>query len=880
MTDLLLQTKLFMPLVRGALVPRTRLLERLGHEFWQAGGFSRQLTLVCAPAGYGKTTLVAAWLKQKAELFPVAWLSLDESDNDPARFLSYLLAAIQQIRTDFGSSTQALLQLPQPPPGAFLLTTFVNELSGDPTPFTLVLDDYHVIHTPAIHQQLSFLLDHQPPHMHLVLITREDPLLPIPRLRAKGLVSEIRQEDLQFTQPEMVDFLGRVMGLALTTEEIASLGRRTEGWIAGLQLAAIAMRSQLARQDGGDLKEFIQDFTGSSRFVMDYLIEEVFERQTVEMKDFLLKTSILERLSGSLCDALAERSESKEFLEHMEQANLFIVPLDRTRTWYRYHRLFAELLRHRLRSTRKPDEAALHQRASQWFASQGQTREAIHHALAAQDWLAAVALIGQACDELLKRGEIATLLGWFGKLPREVACADPQLCMAFAWAALQASQFEIAEPLLAHAENQAPPESHFLGQVLAAQAFLARARGDHANLIAKSERALSLLPMTDYANRGLVALNLGLAYWHAGRLDDAEPVLLEARQASEQVGNLSAALTAQIFLARNLAVRGKLRQAEAECRRIIQEVENIPILALTHFDLSAIYYEWNDLEKSGEHLRQGMTLSLTSGNAEFQNAGHVQQATIALALGDTDGAFEAVERSHTLARELNPITQMRSAACHVQLALARGDLEMAAQWAEQVKASVDAHSFYRFLGLTQARLLIANGQKEAAARQLAEQFEIAARAGWGYAMIAVRILQSLAADTLSLALPFLTDALRMGQPEGFTRSFVDAGRGIIPLLQEAARRGMHPSYAGQILAALGSGHTQVASGRAQLVEPLSERELEVLRLVTAGLSNRQIARKLVISPGTAKTHIHNLCGKLGAHNRTEAAMRAKELELV
>lgn len=902
--DPLLSTKLFMPLLRGGLVPRARLLDRLGGKLWQAGGFSRKLTLVSAPAGYGKTTLVVEWLsnfrfsivdfglgdppiqnpKPKTQN-PVAWLSLDESDNDPARFMAYLLAALQQVQPEFGESTRALLQLPQPPSEAVILTTLLNELAAIPAPFVLALDDYHAIHTPAIHAQLTFILDHQPPYMHMVLITREDPLLPIPRLRARGQAMEIRQDELQFTTPETVDFLGRVMGLALSSEEIAALERRTEGWIAGLQLAAIAMQSPLSMRGHDDLSGFVQAFTGSSRFILDYLIEEVFDRQTPEVKDFLLETSILERLSGPLCDAVTEKTNSQELLEALEQANLFIVSLDQSRTWYRYHHLFAELLRHRLRTSEMHEEALLHRRASRWLETGGYLTDAVQHALAAQDWATAARLIGQASDGMLRRGEIATLLGWFGKLPREVAGADPRLCMVYAWAALLASQLDLAGQLLEHAEGLAQPGTHFLGQVAAAQAYLARSLGDNPRLIEKSRQALSLLPETDLTTRGLVAINLGLAYWHEGRLEEAEPVLLEAREASGRVSNHFVVLTAQVFLARTLAARGKLRQAEAMCRKIIQEGGNVPILALAYYDLYTIYYEWNDLQKAEEHLQHGMELSLRSGNMEFQNAGHIYQALLRLAQGDPAGALAAVEQSHALARDLAPAVRARSAACHVRLALALGDLETAQRWGEQLAGNADAHSFYRFLGLARPLLLIAMGEKAAAAGQLAACYATASHAGWGYAAIAVRVLQSLAAPNPEAAVEFLSDALKLAQPEGYLRTFVEAGEPLILLLQEAARRGVHPEYVGQILAAREGerrtrSHRPIFPANAALVEPLSGRELEVLRLVTAGLSNREIAAQLFISPGTAKTHIHNIFGKLGARNRMETVIKAKELGLV
>jgi len=861
----LLTTKLCLPPARPNLVTRPRLIERLNE------GLARPLTLISAPAGFGKTTLVTEWLHSAAR--PFTWLSLDEGDNDSARFLAYFVAALQKIDPAIGQAARAMLQAPQPPPPEALLTSLINDIAAAPQPFVLVLDDYHLIHTLPIHRQLAFLLEHQPPSMHLAIVSREDPPLPLARLRGRGQTTEIRQAGLSFTEAETAEFLRRVMRLELSSADVAILHQRTEGWVVGLQLAALSLRGS------DDVHRLVQSFTGSHRNILDYLVEEVFQRQPAGVQDFLLKTSILDRFTASLCDAVVERGDSREVLLSLEQANLFIVSLDESRQWYRYHHLFADLLRHRI-DVELRHGAPLHQRASQWYGDNGFLAEAIRHALAGADWERAARLIGRVSDEMLRRGEIATLLGWFGKLPREVAGADPRLCLTYAWAALLASQFEIAEPLLEHVEKLTPPESQFLGQVAAAQAYLARARGDNPRLIAKSEQALSRLSKTDYLNRGLVALNLGLTYWHAGRLKDAEPVLFEAHQASERAGNIYAALTAQFFLARTLAVRGKLRPAEAMCQKLIQEGGNIPVLALIHYDLSTIYYEWNDLQKAGEHQRRGLEIGTRSGNEEFQNSGHIQRVFLALAQRDSAGALESVEQSHLLARNLNPATRARSAACHVQLALALGDLGMAAHWAEQVTEEVDAHSFYRFLGLTQPRLLIAQGRKDVAAEQLKACYATASQGGWGYGVIAVRILQSLAAKATDEALPFMADALNMGQPEGFIRSFVDAGRGLIPLLQEAALRGVEPEYAGQILSAMGAEHRKETPAQGNLVEPLSGREIEVLRLVTAGLSNREIAAKLVISPGTAKTHIHHLCGKLGVRNRTEAATRAKELGLV
>ena len=538
MIDILLATKLSAPSLRKDIVSRLRLTERLEDDLLQNGRFGRRLTLISAPAGYGKTTLALDWVKRIG--LPLSWLSLDETDNDPRRFITYLIAAMQQVNESIGQAASAMLQSPQPPPSEVMLTALINEIASVSQPFLLILDDYHVIHTSPIHQQLAFLLDHQPDNLHLVITTREDPLLPISRLRARGQVLEIRQDDLRFTAEETVEFLKNVMGLDLSLNEIAALERRTEGWIVGLQLAALSMQGR------DDLPGFIQAFTGSNRFILDYLIEEVFERQSSDMKDFLLKTSILDRLSGPLCDVVAEQANSQELLELLEQANLFIVPLDQSREWYRYHRLFAELLRHRLR-TSSFAESELHQRASQWHEKNNFPSEAIQHALAARDWKHAADLISANNNPMLKRGEVMTVIGWFQSLPEEMLLSNPKLSFDYCWPLLLAARYDEAAPLLEQVERVAKDIPEFQGEVFAAQAYLARGQGNHALMVEKSQRALALLPKSSIDSRGIVAVNLGLAYWHMGQMGAAEEVLAEALDAGQATGNHYAALTALTF---------------------------------------------------------------------------------------------------------------------------------------------------------------------------------------------------------------------------------------------------------------------------------------------------------------------------------------------
>jgi len=874
MPDLLLTTKLSIPSLRKDVLSRPHLIERMDANLLQDDGFGRRLTLVSAPAGYGKTTLALSWL-QHLDL-PAAWLSLDEADNDPRRFITYLIAAMQQVHRSIGQVATGMLRSPQPPPEELMLTSLVNEISSAPQPFNLVLDDYHVIHTPPIHQQLAFLLDHQPNNLHLILITREDPLLPIPRLRARGQVLEIRQNELRFTITETTEFLKRMMGLDLLPDEIAALERRTEGWIAGLQLAALSMRGR------DDLAGFIQAFTGSSRFILDYLIEEVFEGQAPDVKDFLLKTSILERLSAPLCDAVTEKNVSQEMLETLEQANLFIVPLDQSREWYRYHRLFADLLQHRLRTSSIP-ENVLHQRASLWYEKKDMPSEAIQHALAGKDWERAASLIVESSNAMLKRGEVMTLIGWFQKLPGEMIDNDPRLGFEYSWPLLLAGKFDRARPLLERVEQVAAEFPELLGEVYAAQAYLARGQGDHALMVERSQRALTLLPKSSVDSRAIVAMNLGLAYWHMGQMQAAEEVLAEALEASQATGNHYAALTSLIFQGRVLAVRGQLHKAEKIFERAVQMGGDIPINALAYMDLAILYYEWNALNECKGYIQKAIEICQRSKNNEFLVGTLMIQSRLKIAQNDLAGAENALEQAWDLVRsgKIPTATAVRMNSAQVRLLLAIN--EATGEWDDKLTETVDCHPFYRFLGLTKARTL-----PVAHARAYLDGLGQAAQANdWVYGLVAIRALQAALAESQEDALRFLVEALQVAESGGFVRSFVDVGEKLVPLLREAIRQGITPKYASSILDVMvvdvgiaEAGAVMVDTMiQSSLVEPLSEREIEVLTLVTAGKSNREIADELIISLGTAKTHVHNLCGKLGVRNRTEAALKARELGL-
>jgi LuxR family maltose regulon positive regulatory protein len=877
----LLATKFYSPPTSPNLVHRLRLLELLDAGLYQANGFTRKLTLVSAPAGYGKTTLAAEWLEQwemekggkgdgKGDKTLIAWLSLDEGDNDPVLFLSYLIAALRRADERIGVSALSILQSPQPPPVQIVLTTLINNLAAVTRPLFLVLDDYHVIHIPPIHQHLTFLLDHLPPQLHLVILTREDPLLPVAQLRARGQLREVRQDDLRFTAVESADFLQRVKGLSLSTAEVAALERHTEGWIAGLQLAALSMQGR------NDLSSFIQAFTGSSRFILDYLIEEVFKRQSAEVQDFLLKTSILERFSAPLCDAVTGQTNSQHLLEALEQANLFIVPLDQSRVWYRYHRLFAELLRHRLRAAHPELESGLHLQASRWYESQNLAAESIQHALAAQDWERAASLIQSKEQDFLKRGEVLTVIGWFQALPEVYLLSNPKLCFDYSWPLLLASHYELAAPLLERLEGIAQNMPAFLGEIYAAQAYLARGLGDNARMVERSQWALERLPESSLNSRSIVAMNLGLAYWHQGKMGEAEKTLAEAMEAARAIGNHYAALASLIFLGRVYAVRGQLYQAEEYSKNAIQQGKEMPINTLAHMDLATLHYEWDQLEQSQEHLQKAITLCQRMQNDEFLAACWMLASRLRSAQGDLTGAGEALEQAWALTRTSKIPEAMvnRVYVAQARLMLEKG--QPIGDWAQKLTDQVDCHPFYRFLGVTKARTM-PPVQARAYLERLAQ---IAQAREWGYSLVAIRALQASLAPRPEDGLEYICKALRLAEGSGFIRSFVDAGEKIVPLLRQAAGRGVFPDYVDRILAVMTEESDLPRKGFSSLVEPLSERELDVLRLIMAGMSNREIAVELVISPGTAKTHVHHLCGKLGVRNRTEAAMRAKELGLV
>lgn len=872
-TGALLRTKLLIPTPREDLVRRQRLIDLLQSNLYEGGAFPRKLTLIAAPAGYGKTTLVSQWLAEAG--IPAAWLTCEASENDPARFFTYIVAAFQMVVTGVGRPVLGMLAAPQRPPQEVLLTALINELAEHESPLIFALDDYHVIQSQPVHAALKFLVEHLPPNVHLAIISREDPPLPLHRLQARRQMLGIRQADLRFGVGEANALLRVLLNSELMPGQAARLTRRTEGWVTGLQLAALSMRHAPDRQ------KFIDSFTGSNRYILDYLFEEVFEGQPEDVQSFLLQTAILNRFCAPLADTVTGEEGGRAVIRELERANFFIVPLDQSREWYRYHRLFADLLRNRLRRS-SIDPKSLHARASRWYAEHGDLDAATEHALAGGQWERAGKLIDEAGDAKLRAGEIATLLGWCNRMPEDALLSRVDWALTYAWALILSGDLDAGWQVLQKIEigNKQLPD-HISGQIAAAKAFASRSRGNQIRMIDLSKEALSLLPAEDRSSRGSVSLNLGLICWHLGRLDEAEAALHEALIDTQATGNQFAHHTAQVFVARSLASRGDLSAAASILERTMGEADQVPTAALAHADLAAINYERNQLDSAWRHLEKATSIAEAAGNIEFQVACSVQRALFHLMAGEVGAARDSLGPTIAFEQDANlpPLTQARVSACRVQLALQEGRIGRARELHASIPMPHDAQTFFRFIDLNGARILLAEGDRDAAREELQGAYEQATTAGWIYALYAVRVLQSLAEEDPLRAVDHLAAAIREAQSQGFQRVFLGEGRDVFKILNEVARRGISPAYVGTVLAA---GEAQAASlpGMAELVEPLTDRELEVLRLLGAGLSNRQIAEQLVVSLGTAKSHIHHIFGKLEVSSRAQASARARELGLI
>jgi LuxR family maltose regulon positive regulatory protein len=896
----LLATKLHVPRPRPRLVPRIRLVERLQQ------GLARPLTLVSAPAGFGKTTLLAQWFAQSR--MAVAWLSLEVEDNDPTRFLSYLIAALQTLDTQVGAIALAMLRTPQPPSLEAVLAVLTNDLSErDGGDVVLVLDDYHTITAESIQRGMSFLLRHLPPQLHLVLATRADPPLPLARLRARGLLTEVRTADLRFGAAEAGTFLQTMMGLDLDASAIATIESRTEGWIAGLQLAALSLQGRT------DISGFLAAFSGSHRYVLDYLSEEVLARQPAAVQTFLLHTSILERLSGPLCDAVTEQEGSQAMLEALERANLFVVALDDERRWYRYHHLFAEVLRRHLHQREPKLPPDLHRRASAWYERHDLTVEAVQHALAVPDAELAAHLIEPIALTVAYQGQISTVLEWLHALPEALIRSRPRLCVDYARLLTSTNQFEAAEELLQQAEWSAqklPAEQvpFILGWVLSVRAGIAAFSGDLELAVSLARQALTLLPDADIYPRVGALVTAIRSYLVSGDVtSDSELAVAAADVFIRASGHLFATVTSTCLLARLYILQGRLRQAVATYEQLMQVVprpevlQTAPSSLFYYFGLGDLLREWNELDAAERHLAQGMALVKETLTVEPFVAvlGYTTLARLEQVRGNSLEARAALDTLAHLAeqRHFPPHLVTQETAVRAQLELAQGNVAAAIHWADSSGLSLEDDDLRyprerEYLVL--ARVRIAQARDDPVSPllldvlhlldRLLQDAEAKARLGIVLEILIVRALAHQAQRDQTSALSTLEQALVLAAPEGYIRLFVDEGATMLALLRLAKASSTVPGYIATLLEAFDEQYAPdlpLPSARPSLLqEPLTGREREVLRLLLEGASNREIARRLVLSVNTVKRHVYNLCGKLGVQSRSQAIIRASELHLV
>ena len=899
----LLLTKVHIPQPRPTLVPRPRLLRRLDDAL-QLG---HRLILLSAPAGSGKTTLLSTWIADCRH--PAAWLSLDTGDSDPSRFLSYVVGALQTLDPQVGQGVAGALQSPQPPVDA-LLTALVNQI-GESTSLhgaILILDDYHAIQTQPVHEVLGFLLEHlpaPPEGMHLVIATRADPPVPLSRLRGRAQLTEVRIADLRFTSDEAAAFLSDVMGLDIPPEAVAELESRTEGWITGLQMAALSLQGR----DAQETASFVQAFAGSHRHILDYLLEEVLNRQPEPVQRFLLETSILDRLTGPLCDMITRRTGGQATLEDLERRNVFILPLDDERRWFHYHRLFRDLLRVRLNQLGPPLDCAptamLHRRASAWFEEQGSLTEAIDHAIQAGETDRAAQLVEDNGLRMLTQGELTTLLGWLRPLPRETIDARPWLAIYAAWALGLTGQVDDAEARLraAEAASEAPPADDRLGHVAAIRSYIAAHRGDAAQVVELAQRALELLDEENLVVRSVVAFTLGGAYLFGADWAAATAAFSEAIDMGQAGANVHLAVSAAAQLAMLEVEQGRLHKAFETSQRMLAMAENSPVAAQAHSGLGELLYEWNDLEAAEHHLTRSVELGRRWGNVEALSGSYVWLARLRWAHGDREGARDALERAERLVEQgLHPEARIVVSAVRAWIAIAGSDFAVAERWvqARGLDAGQDDPTMREGEYLILARLLLARGELDAAVHLLDRILESTERVGRLGLSLQAQALQALvlqAKGDRELALAALQRALATAEPEGYLRTFVDEGEPMRRLLAdlEARLTGQTPApdsphhsrlraYVQRLLAAFpgSEAETLAPAGRTQttLAEPLSERELEVLRLVAAGYSNREIAAQLFIALSTVKSHTNSIYGKLGVKNRTQAIAASRALGLL
>jgi LuxR family transcriptional regulator, maltose regulon positive regulatory protein len=936
LADPLIRTKLRLPFTRPGLVPRPRLQARF------TAGLSGPLTLITAPAGFGKTTLAAACVAGWGK--PVAWLSLDKNDNHPGRFLRYLAAALQEVDPALGGEAAQLLAAVQQAPPEAVLTSLVNDLDITGREIVLVLDDFQFINSPAVNEAVTFLLEHCPKTLHLVIATRSDPAFPLARLRARGQTVELRAADIRFTEAEAAQFLNDVMGLHLDAGSVAAIEDRTEGWIAGLQMAALSMR------DREDVHGFIAGFSGTNRYILDYLLEEVLAGQPPEIQRFLLYTSILDRLTAPLCQAILEVEELKglnieqlstdfqpstlltcqQLLDYLERANLFLAPLDDERIWYRYHNLFADLLRTQLQMALGAEGVAqLHLRASEWHAQNGSVLEAIQHASLASDDERVERLIEQNYMEMVSRGELSWMRYWTGKLSKELICRRPLLCIYEAQSHAWFGELDEADQLLEtaekriHADISAPDAQTMLGHLVYVRSRVTAMRGDLPRAIEMCLAAGELIPTDNLALHLDIGMTLGYEYFLNGDYVKASASLRETIRTCTAAGSIINVVAADCVLARLVANQGLLNQSVDLYQQAAQSIaemngRNLGATALVEVGLAEVYCERNDLEAALVHLKQGLALMPWWGKADDFVLAYITLARIHLARANMREAIEAVEKASRIVQTSGVFSEARqvSEVAQVRLWLAQGDLSSAYRWAaaqeERVHSDGRLGSENELAHITHVRVLIAQHKHNKAIGYLSLLEEAARSAGRIGRVIEILLLEALASWEIGdseQAMLALTKCLALAQPERYARVFLSEGKPMQMLLAKwlaHASAGPLRDYASYLLSQFNpephkittaheiaspasdpsaiSGQTLVGAkvrlAKDTLVDPLSQRELEVLQLISLGKTNQEIAAQLFVSPGTVKAHTASIYRKLDVANRTEAAARARMLGIL
>jgi LuxR family maltose regulon positive regulatory protein len=879
-----LKTKLYIPTLRPDLVRRTHLIELL------QAGLQRRLILLSAPAGFGKTTLVCAWIRGCER--PAAWLSMEDSDNDPVRFLSYLIAALQAIQPNLAKGVLSGFHTLKPSAAESVLTQLLNEIAEIKEHCILVFDDYHLIHDNTIHGYLNFLVDHLPQRLHVVLCTRADPPLPLATLRARGQLTELRAGDLRFTREETVEFLNRLMGLDLSVPDIQVLADHTEGWIAGLQMAAVSLQGRR------DASGFIKSFTGSNRYILDYLVEEVLSRQPESIQQFLLKTSILNRLTGPLCEVVSDQAGSGAILEQLERNNLFIVPLDSERLWYRYHLLFADLLRRRAEQIYSQQMPELHRRASRWYEQNDMITEAIDQTLAEKDFDRAMELIENHTQSTLMRSEFATVLRWIEALPEELVCTRPLLCVYHALGLLMAGAPMNRIQARVDAAVRSGSSDSVAGQLAAFRAFLAAIQGDIEESLRQSHLAMELLPEEEQFFRSAISRVLAnVTYASSGDIPSSIQVFEENIRRCRAAGNITIAGALMSELGELRTIQGRLHEAKAVYEQALEQTVDsagtpMPVAGLSMIGLGNLLRECNDLEAAETRLNEGIELVQNLGVIGTLD-GYIALARVKQAQGNPRAAQQVMDTVHKIATrfDASDLDDLMVDLHRARLWLVQDQAEAAERWHSEWVARRqrnDESLPYVLQELDQilhARILLARDKPEGClkvAKQLQKDADKLGREGVVLETLILQCLASSAKGDKEKALQTLERALSFAEPEGYLRIFLDEGSPMARLLYEAAERGIRREYAGRILSLFPpsrEGHRPTGPAE-QLIEPLSKRELEVLQLLSQGSSNKEVARQLFISLPTVKWHTSNIYGKLGVQNRTEAVAKAGALGLL